>query len=71
MEEMLEILQDLRGVEFKEFTRMDWACYAGADEGSKIGSGEKFVFIIAPTGNLTVIDEDGTETEIGVLSHTM
>jgi len=69
MEEMLEILNGLRYVGgFKNMSQMDWDCFAGADEGSKIAYGTKFTFILSPTGNMTIHrNEDGTETEIGII----
>ena len=74
MEKMLEIISDLRSIgdhglepAFRDFDNLDWCGFAGADLGSKIAHGDKYVFILSPNGDLTVIDGDGKETNLNMV----
>jgi hypothetical protein len=65
MEKLLALLKDLRAIEADDFFRPmqkeDWYAFAGADSGSLIAYGEKYTYILSPSGELTAInnEEDG------------
>jgi hypothetical protein len=56
---LLSIVTDLMTVKaFKAFEEHEWDAFAGAAEGSLIGYGQRYAFILT-TETLTAIDDTG------------
>jgi len=59
MSNILSIATDLMTVKsFKAFDQTDWDAFAGAAEGSLIGYGQRYAFILT-LETLTAIDDTG------------
>lgn len=61
MAEMLSDLPESDEPPFKTFDALDWDSFAGAESGSLIAHGAKHVFILSPTKEIIIVEENGHE----------
>lgn len=65
---MLDVIKDLsKADDFHAMTKLDWDAFAGAEEGTLIAFSEKYIFLLAPNGQLDAISDD-TQITIAVIN---